>query len=175
MEVLEAALGAAELLQGVLPHDFRLYAGPFLEDAHFARLSARAAALPNAAFERFTPNLMAHMQAADLSVSLAGYNTTMNVLRARVPAILIPIGHYDFDCEQSQRARQLSELGAVQMMLPSRLDPATLATAIRDGLGRGPVPAPFNLEGAATATDAIASLLARRAETIHRQPSAVGA
>lgn len=161
-EVLDAAISAAALLRASLPHDFRVFTGPFLEDADFDRLSARAAALPNVVLERFTPNLMAYMQAADLSVSLAGYNTTMNVLRAEVPAVLVPIGHYDFDCEQLQRARQLADLGVVQMLLATELSPHRLAEAIRAGLGRGPVPTPFNLDGAATATDAIASLLDRR-------------
>ena len=61
------------------------------------------------------------------------------------------------------------------MMLPAELDPTRLAEAIRDGLGRGRATAPFNLDGAETATDAIASLLQQRADFVHRQQAIGGA
>ncbi|MEL6267216.1 MAG: glycosyltransferase, partial [Pseudomonadota bacterium] len=100
---------------------------------------------------------------AALSISLAGYNTTMNVLRAGTPAILVPIGHYDFDCEQLMRAEKLAALGAVDMLRTEALGPAVLAERIRAGLMRGRSASPFNLDGARTATETLAGLLAGRA------------
>lgn len=162
-EVLAAAVGAAAILETDLAHDFRIFTGPFLPDDAYTALTARAAGLSNVHIERFTARLMPYMQAADLSVSLAGYNTTMNVLRARVPAILIPIGHYDFDCEQVMRAERLADLGTVDMLPPAELSAETLAARIRSGLQRGPSETSFNLDGARTATDALADLFAKRA------------
>ncbi|MEO1471971.1 MAG: glycosyltransferase, partial [Pseudomonadota bacterium] len=162
-EVLETAVEAARLLADELPHEFRLFTGPFLTDAAFAALEARAAGLPNVRIARFTSRLMGQMQAAALSISLAGYNTTMNVLRAGTPAILVPIGHYDFDCEQLMRAEKLAALGAVDMLRTEALGPAVLAERIRAGLMRGRSASPFNLDGARTATETLAGLLAGRA------------
>ena len=165
-EVLESALGAAESLQHELDYEFRMFTGPFLEEDAFETLKARAAGLDNVVLERFTPDLMAYMQAASLSISLAGYNTTMNVLRAGVPAVLVPIGHYDFDCEQLLRAGKLAKLGVVEMLESTRLSPGRLADAIRAGLERGPSSVYFNLDGAACATDEIAKRLGVRTGTV---------
>ena len=161
-EVLETALGAAEYLQHELDYEFRIFTGPFLEDDAFERLSARAARLENVVLERFTPDLMAYMQAASLSISLAGYNTTMNVLRTGVPAVLIPIGHYDFDCEQRLRADKLARLGVVQMLETPQLSPLRMADAIRASFKRGPSRVCFNLDGAVCATNEIAKQLSLR-------------
>ena len=165
-EVLETALNAAECLQHELEHEFRIFTGPFLGDDVFETLKARAAGLKNVVLERFTPDLMAYMQAASLSISLAGYNTTMNVLRAGVPAVLVPIGHYDFDCEQLLRAGKLAKLGVVEMLESTQLSPVRLADAIRMGLKRGPSGVHFNLDGAACATDEIAKWLDVRASAL---------
>ncbi len=160
--VLDAAIGAAALLQKELPYEFRIFAGPFLPDEDFAKLQAKAADKDNVVLERFTSNLLGHMQAADLSVSLAGYNTTMNVLRADVPAILVPIGHYDFDCEQLMRAEKLADLGVADLLRQDAVNAESLAERIRSGLRRGKVSHGFNLDGAHDATEALVALQAQR-------------
>ena len=170
-EVLESALGAAESLRHELDHEFRVFTGPFLEDDAFETLKARAAGLENVVLERFTSDLMAYMQAASLSISLAGYNTTMNVLRAGVPAVLVPIGHYDFDCEQLLRAGKLAKLGVVEMIESTQLSPGRLVDAIRAGLERGPSRVYFNLDGAVCATDEIAKWLDRRTGALAINPT----
>lgn len=157
--VLSAALGAAELLHGEVPHQFRLFTGPFLPDDEYAELKMRAEALPHVRLERFTPKLMAYMQSAALSISLAGYNTTMNVLRAKVPAILVPFGHYDFDREQEMRAGKLADLGAVDMLTFGDLTAQRLADQIKESLAKGPSPLSLNLDGAETAARAVCDLL----------------
>lgn len=156
--LLDTALDAARLLEAEVPHQFRVFTGPFLGDGTYDALARKARGLSNVALSRFTPKLMAHMQAADLSISLAGYNTTMNVLRSGVPAILVPIGHYDFDCEQYMRAEKLSALGAVDMLREADLSPEALASAIRQRLARETAPLQFNLDGARGATEALAAL-----------------
>lgn len=160
--VLDAAIGAAALLQEELPHDFRIFTGPFLPDEDFAKLQAKAASQGNVILERFTSNLLGHMQAADLSVSLAGYNTTMNVLRTDVPAILVPIGHYDFDCEQLMRAEKLADLGVADLLRQDAVSAESLAERIRSGLRRDRVEHGFNLDGARDAAEALVALQAQR-------------
>lgn len=161
-DVLNAALGAAERLADEIPHHFRLFTGPFLPEADYEALAARAARLHTVRLERFTPKLMAYMQSAALSISLAGYNTTMNVLRAKVPAILVPFGHYDFDREQEMRAAKLADLGAVDMLRLGDLSAERLAEQIKASLLKGPAPLSLNLDGAETAADAVLDLLVAR-------------
>ena len=63
------------------------------------------------------------------SVSQCGYNTALEVVRAGVPALVVPYATPEED-EQRRRARRLARLGAVRMLDPERLDPATLAREI---------------------------------------------
>lgn len=161
-EVLDAALGAADILKDQLPHDFKIFTGPFLPETDFKDLRARADRLDHVHLSRFTPNLLAHMQAADLSISLAGYNTTMNVLRADVPAILVPIGHYDFDCEQLIRAEKLDQLGVVDMLRQDAVTAENLAQRITKTLARKKSQTHFNLDGARDATLALQTLVSQR-------------
>ncbi len=163
LPLLEAALGAARQLQNTLPHEFRLFTGPFLEDAAFARLQAAAAGQPNVRLARFTPSLLAHMAQADLSLSLAGYNTVMNILTAGVPAVLSPIGHYGFDVEQAQRAGKLAARGLAAVVAPEELGPERLAAEVCAGLKRPRAVAGFDLNGAAYTANVIAAHLAMRA------------
>lgn len=162
LPLLEAALDAARLMRRALPHEFRLFTGPFLEDAAHARLAEKAARLPNVRLERFTPSLLAHMAQADLSVSLAGYNTVMNVLAAGVPAVLSPIGHYGFDVEQAQRARKLADRGLAALLPPEALTPRRLAAEICAGLKRPRAAAGFDLSGAPFSASVIAAHLGMR-------------
>lgn len=162
-EVLDAALGAADILKDTIPHEFRIFTGPFLPEENYQLLVNKANHLPNVQLARFTSNLLAHMESADLSISLAGYNTTMNVLRAQVPSILVPIGHYDFDCEQLMRAEKLADLGAIDMIRQDDVSAETLAQQITQTLGAGQSQTTFNLDGARDATDALESLVAQRA------------
>ncbi|MCG8403617.1 MAG: hypothetical protein MI923_00325, partial [Phycisphaerales bacterium] len=65
---------------------------------------------------------------AEVSVSQAGYNSVLDVLAARVPAVLVPSmvnGN-----EQIERAAILAEHGAVQVVSENDLTAQTLAAAI---------------------------------------------
>ena len=62
------------------------------------------------------------MRQADLSISMAGYNTTLNVLTTGVRAMLLPFTGND-DQEQTLRSERLEQLGVVRMIRPEDLDP----------------------------------------------------
>jgi predicted glycosyltransferase len=55
---------------------------------------------------RFTPDFLSYLEAADLSVSMAGYNTCMNILAAKTPAIVWPFSQ---NREQRLRAERLAQ------------------------------------------------------------------
>ena len=58
-----------------------------------------------------------------MSISQAGYNTCLDVLRAKVPAILVPFAKENED-EQRRRALRLQDLGAVKVIEQKDLTPS---------------------------------------------------
>lgn len=127
-ELLFCILEAAPLLEH-LPHQILMFAGPFCPDKVFAVLEARAAQRPNVTLQRYTPNLTAYMHQADLSISMAGYNTTMNVLTSGVRAMVLPFTGNE-DQEQTLRAERLEELGIVRVIRPADLQPRLFAKRV---------------------------------------------
>ena len=122
-----------------------IFAGAFIEDAHFDALRDSCGDGPFR-LERFTADFLPWMNHADLSISRAGYNTCMNVLETQTPAILVPSIAMD---DQEFRAQRLMDLGLAQAIHPDHLSATKLANAIRDAVG-SPVPKhALGLDGAA--------------------------
>ena len=95
---------------------------------------------------RFTSDFLSYLAAADLSVSLAGYNTCMNILAVQVPALVWPFAQ---NREQRLRAEMLARLGALEILDNEDLRPARLATIIDRALSRHwPSQLAVDLEGA---------------------------
>ena len=63
--------------------------------------------------DRFTNEFLSFLAAADLSISMAGYNTCMNVLAAGVTALVWPFGQ---NREQRLRGEKLAALEAVTLV-----------------------------------------------------------
>lgn len=72
------------------------------------------------------PDLLAH---ARVSVSQAGYNTCVDLLRAGCRAVLVPFAE-GREREQTIRARAFERAGRAVALAEERLEPATLAAAI---------------------------------------------
>ncbi|MBT8369990.1 MAG: glycosyl transferase, partial [Deltaproteobacteria bacterium] len=107
-----------------LPKDCRLqvFTGPFLDDGSFFDLKSCASQAVRV--ERFTPDFLSFLDAADLSVSMAGYNTSMNIMAAGTPALVWPFAQ---NREQRLRAERLARLGGLQILTDKDLDPERLA------------------------------------------------
>jgi predicted glycosyltransferase len=69
------------------------------------------------------------MATADVSVSMVGYNTVMDVLQTGVPAVLIPFDDGD-EVEQGLRAQALIALRATSLIRQDVLDGASLAREV---------------------------------------------
>uniref|UniRef100_UPI00359335A9 glycosyltransferase n=1 Tax=Desulfococcus sp. TaxID=2025834 RepID=UPI00359335A9 len=99
----------------------------------------------------FTADFLSFLAAADLSVSMAGYNTCMNVMAAGCPALLWPFSQ---NREQRLRAERLAGLGAVRVLTDGDLAPRRLADLMaaclagRDGRDAARRRPPLDLEGA---------------------------
>lgn len=122
----------------------QVFTGPFMPDDEYARL--RSFSSDRIRVARFSKDFLNVLSDADLSVSMAGYNTCMNLLTTGVPALVWP---YPGDREQGLRARRLARCGAVRVLAESELQPDRLAAVIRDCMQNPEVRrAPVDLDGA---------------------------
>ncbi len=161
---LENCLHAAQQLQSVLPLQFHFFAGPFMEEQAFQRLQRLASDIHSVTFTRYTPNLAACLKQADLSISMAGYNTMMDILSTGVRALVSPFTGGG-DQEQTVRAQKMAEKGVLNILTPEDLDPPKLATAILAALNREPVRIAFNDQGASNSNRILCEYLASRNST----------
>ncbi len=107
----------------------------------------------------FTPDLPSYIHAADLVVSMAGYNTVCELLSLGKRAVLIPRDRVR--AEQRIRAGHLAQQGLAQVLLPTQLTPAQLLQAIQQGLASPPPRVTVSLDGLERASQAIQELLER--------------
>ena len=132
--------------------------GLYLHADHEAALRDLAKANPAIRIERFSPDFLDLLAAADLSVSMGGYNTVMNLLAAGVPALVFP---FEQNREQRMRAERLQQLGALTVLEPQDLAPVTLAKIMSDALVKPRTHTSIRLTGAAE-TARLAGLLASK-------------
>ncbi|MGF1568662.1 MAG: glycosyltransferase family protein [Nodosilinea sp.] len=147
-ELLDAIANLAPTLAQTIPHKIYAFAGPYLPEADFLRLRQRATQSSNLVIRRFTPRLMDYLAGADLSISLGGYNTTMNVLWTGVRSLIYPSPSEDQSGEQSLRARKLESLGLLGVLDAADLAPERLLQRILTAPKQSPVAHHFNLAGA---------------------------
>lgn len=123
----------------------KVFTGPFLDEADFRRIAANAP--PNVHVERFTPEFPAFLAAADLSISMAGYNTCMNILATGVKALVFPFSQ---NREQEMRTKRLAEKGFVHELQERDLPADRLADKIMAAIASWPERSELPcLEGAA--------------------------
>jgi predicted glycosyltransferase len=157
LPLFEAALAAARLLP---QRAFHLLIGHGVAEVDFDAL--RQSAPTNAGVERARPDFPALLAGCALSISQAGYNTTLDLLQAGRPALLAPFDAGN-ETEQALRAAALERVGLARVV---KLDggPRALAGAIEAALAQGvPPAAKVDLYGAGGTVAAVAKLLANRA------------
>ncbi len=156
-ELLQAVILASPILEKHIPHCLQIFTGPFLPESQFQQLQQMSAEYKNVNLRRFTSCLPEYMKTAELSISLTGYNTTMNILKTGVKSLVVPIGHYDQDKEQLVRTRKLAQMGLVEVITSEELKPNLLAQRILNSLKQPSIANTsklLNLEGAQkTATE----------------------
>jgi len=100
-----------------------MFSGPFMDADNFQKLKSYQNSKLHV--DRFTPNFLAFLDAADLSVSMAGYNTSMNLMAAGTPALVWPFAQ---NREQRLRAERLALLGGIKVLADTDLAPETMAS-----------------------------------------------
>lgn len=140
IELLWTTIAASRRLQPTTTHHLTIFTGPYLPEGDFRELTAKCAGDPRIEVNRFTPDLALEMRRANLSISLAGYNTCMDIIVAGVAAIVLPFTGNN-NLEQTQRAQKLAELGLARIIAPGELNAERLADLIGLSLRRPPTPA----------------------------------
>jgi predicted glycosyltransferase len=135
---------AIERLNGT---PMRAIAGPLMPQADFEALRRKVPR--NVELIRSVPDLSRELRRARASISQCGYNTALDVVRARVPALVVPYATPEED-EQTRRARRLEQLGLVRVA--DHVDAALLDFE--------PKAATLDLSGAETTRDLLFELIA---------------
>ena len=156
--LLRGMVGAAERLADRIPHHLHMFGGPFIPEDLFWNLKLAGQDCPNLSIHRYTPNLLAYLQQADLSVNMSGYNTTMNILTTGVRALMLPFTGND-DQEQTMRVRRLEQLGRVQMLQAEEITPERLAQRVQLALTQQPQEIDFDLDGVQKTARLVRSLV----------------
>ena len=148
--LLNPVIQACRTLASRIDLQLEVFTGPFMDKKEYEELVSMADDHINV--RRFSDEFVEYLTLADLSISLAGYNTCMNLLVTGVPALVLP---YTRQQEQPLRADALQDYLPLRAMGESDLEPERLMELIYNMLNetRPIAQAPFNLEGAQTAAE----------------------
>jgi predicted glycosyltransferase len=135
----------------------RLVAGPFLPEDEWRALERDSDG--DVDLVQSVPDLAAELAVARASLSQCGYNTALDVLRARVPALVAPFAAPGED-EQTRRASLLANAGTVRVV--DDLAPHALAAAVDSILDTTPPEMRLDLDGARHTADLLGALVAER-------------
>jgi predicted glycosyltransferase len=157
--LLAVAAHAASALHARTGLSTTLVAGPFLPDAARHHLRARAGRCM-AVVDR-VDDLCGEIAASTASLSQAGYNTTLDLLRAGRPAVVVPFAAAGED-EQTRRAERMAGLGLLRCVPAAALTPERLVDEVVAALAAPPPPVRLDLGGRARSTALLARLVAER-------------
>jgi len=156
--LLSASIEAQALIPARLRRPLALVAGPFLPEDGWRRLRRLAASAPDVTMRHAVPDLAHELRHAAASVSQCGYNTAMDLLESRVPALVVPYGEANED-EQLKRARRLEALGALRVLPVAEMTPPRLAVEITSLAAFTPTVSRLNLHGADRTADLLEAML----------------
>lgn len=146
----ELALAAVEAAALLPSYEFDVALGPNLPEPIRAQLAAQARGRRNVRFVGFLRDFQGALSGAGLSVSLAGYNTVMDLLRTRTPGVVYP---YGANREQSMRARRFEAAGLLAVASEKDLARKRFAALLRRELRCGYPEVDVDLSGAERTRD----------------------
>ncbi|SIO17282.1 glycosyltransferase family protein [Halodesulfovibrio marinisediminis] len=147
-EIIENLAAASIQLNTSTPHALLISTGPFMQPEVQKRIRESCAPHPHITVTDFIPDFISYLSAADLSLSMAGYNTTMNLLAVNTFGLVHP---FDQNREQRMRSTNLEQLGALKILEQDDMIPDNLSSMLNQYLNH-PAPPPqhqVDLQGAA--------------------------
>lgn len=158
--LIEAALEARK--RGVLAdRPWRVVTGPKLEQSAFDFF--RSWTPGGVTVERWRDDLPDLIASAALTISQAGYNTMMEVLAARVPAVVVPFAEAG-ETEQTLRAHRLAARGLIALVPADGLNGDSMAAAVAEAMARPRPSVAIDMNGAIQSARLIADMIERKRE-----------
>ena len=144
-ELIEAYLEGLLTLPRSVALNTTVIFGPYVPPGSCERLRRRFGSLPDVTFIDFEPDLASRYAAADIVVSMAGYNTVCELLSCAMRGVLVP--RCRPVAEQLLRARLLAARGLFDVVEPDQLTPAQLIATVLQALRRPATRVPVDLDG----------------------------
>lgn len=160
LQIIESYLEGLRLAEP--DFDSIIVTGPLMEDEDRRRIEELSAGLRVRVLE-FRADMELVLSGAAAVVAMGGYNTTIELLASRKPAIIVP--RIEPRVEQLIRAEHLSRLGLVEMIHPDDLEPSLVRAMVEDLLERGPTALSrlnVDLSGAGRAVELVTEGVASR-------------
>jgi predicted glycosyltransferase len=159
--LMQTCLESLPLVRRYIESSTVMVTGPFMPEMQRRDLRDRARGL-GIHVHTSVGDSLSQINAADLVVSMAGYNTMTEILRFRKRAVIVP--RSGPSAEQRMRTQILAARGLVTAVDPAELSPDALGAAIVHAL-KNQVGAPSSsfpgLHGVANATRTLLDLLPR--------------
>ncbi|MBC06944.1 glycosyltransferase [Thalassospira sp.] len=150
-ELIRLAIAARPFSQKYNDATWDIVTGPHFPSDQFEELRSQ---LPDGVvLHRFLSDFRERMAGAAVSVSQAGYNTLMDVLATRTPAVIVPFAEGG-ESEQTERAEVLSKEGVISLLDLDGLSAQSLAKQIDNA--RQPSGIKIALDGAEKTASIIA-------------------
>jgi len=136
--------------------------GPEMPAERREAIGSRTVRLDSVSRQDFSDDMMSLMDAADVVVSMGGYNTVCELLTLRKRAVVVP--RVRPVQEQGIRAERMAALGLLRTVHPDRLTPQHLLAAVQQEVaatlhGDGENPASMLLDGLDEVAQAIFRLI----------------
>jgi predicted glycosyltransferase len=169
--LLRTFLEAMRLRGGASSFDCLLVGGPLMPPAGRRHVEALARER-SVRFVDFLQDVTSYVEAADVVVSMGGYNSVCELLSFEKPALVVP--RVSPRKEQLIRAEELSARGCLRMLHPAQVDPRRLLAEVTRLVDERPQPAKLPLDGLAGTADALDELLADAPEARRLAGACVG-
>jgi predicted glycosyltransferase len=140
-----------------------------MPQAQHCAIERAAATLPQVSLQGFCDDMMSLIGAADVAVTMGGYNTVCELLGSGRRAVVVPRiepGH-----EQLLRAQRMAAHGLLRMLHPAEATPAALMAEVQaqfDALARHePLPRLKSMHGLERVAQALRALMGIDVPTQH--------
>ena len=156
--IFDTALDAIEGYRLNDTYTCLMFPGPEMQRADLEAISKRIGNTPNTIQMDFSGDFISYLEAADIVVSMGGYNTVAELMTVDTLAIVIP--RVEPCSEQWIRAKRFSRMGLIEMLDPRLLDADGLVKAIRNADTKRPRSTiRRDLTGASAVVDHVRELL----------------
>jgi predicted glycosyltransferase len=144
LTLLKAAIGARPL-SSFKDHTWRLLVGHNIDQATFESLQQHADS--GLIIERNRSDFYSLLKSCKVSISQAGYNTVMDILKAEAHSVIVPYAESG-ELEQTIRANLLQRQNRVTCIEASMLNARALANAVDDAAIKPVIAKQYQMNGA---------------------------